>query len=142
MANKRVLLVEDNPQDELLILRGLRKANVKAPIDVVRDGQQAIDYLFRTGEFSDREETLPSFVLLDMNLPKLSGLDVLSRLRAEQRTRILPVVVFTSSDENSDRLSGYKIGANSFVCKPLELSEFMASVGQLGTYWLETNIPP
>lgn len=142
MINRTLLLVEDNPQDEVLTLRALRKANVHAPIDVVRDGQQAIDYLFRTGEYSDRPETLPAVVLLDINLPKLSGLDVLTRLRAHPQTRVLPVVMFTSSDEDGDRIRSYRTGANSFVCKPLEFSEFMSSVGQLGTYWLDVNIPP
>jgi CheY-like chemotaxis protein len=137
-----VLLVEDNPQDELLILRALRKANVQAPIDIVRDGQQAVDYLFRSGEYSNRVGHLPALVLLDISLPKLSGFDVLSRVRAEPNTRLLPVVVFTSSDEERDRLRSYTTGANSFVSKPLEFSAFMASAGQLGIYWLNTNIPP
>ena len=142
MTKRTVLLVEDNPQDELLILRALRKAHVPATIDVVRDGQQAVDYLLRTGEFSDRPEGLPVVVLLDINLPKLSGFDVLSRVRAEPHTRLLPVVMFTSSDEDRDRLRAYRTGANSFVSKPLEFSEFMTSTGQLGTYWLNTNVPP
>lgn len=140
--NTTVLLVEDNPQDEALTLRALRKANVRANIDVVRDGQQAIDYLLRTGEFSGRPEGLPAVVLLDLNLPKLSGLDVLRRVRAEPDTRLLPVVIFTSSDEDNDRLRSYGSGANSFVSKPLEFSEFMNSAGHLGTYWLSTNVPP
>jgi CheY-like chemotaxis protein len=142
VSNKVVLLVEDNPQDEFLMLRALRKANVQARIDVVRDGQQALDYLLRTGEFSTRPEGLPSLILLDLNLPKLSGLDVLKRLRTEPDTQFLPVVMFTSSDEERDRLLSYSSGANSFVSKPLEFSEFMTSAGRLGTYWLETNIPP
>ena len=142
MINRTLLLVEDNPQDEALTLRALRKANVHMPIDVVRDGQQAIDYLFRTGEYSDRSESLPAVVLLDINLPKLSGLDVLTRLRAHPQTRVLPVVMFTSSDEDGDRIRSYSTGANSFVCKPLEFAEFMNSVGKLGTYWLNINIPP
>lgn len=142
MINRTLLLVEDNPQDEVLTLRALRKANVHMPIDVVRDGQQAIDYLFRTGEYSDRSESLPAVVLLDINLPKLSGLDVLTRLRAHPQTRVLPVVMFTSSDEDGDRVRSYNTGANSFVCKPLEFAEFMSSVAQLGTYWLNINIPP
>jgi CheY-like chemotaxis protein len=142
MTTRSVLLVEDNPQDEALILRALRKARVNTTIEVVRDGQQAIDFLFRAGEFSDRPEALPAFVLLDINLPKLSGLDVLSRIRADKKTRTLPVVVFTSSDEERDRLRSYSSGANSFVCKPLEFASFMSSVGQLGKYWAQVNIPP
>ncbi len=136
------MLVEDNPQDELLILRALRKAQVQAVVDVVRDGQQAVDYLLRTGEFSDRPEGLPAVVLLDINLPKLSGFDVLSRVRSEPHMRLLPVVIFSSSDEDRDRLRAYHNGANSFVSKPLEFAEFMASTGQLGSYWLNTNIAP
>jgi DNA-binding response OmpR family regulator len=142
VINRTVLLVEDNPQDEFLMLRALRKAKVHATIDVVRDGQQAVDYLLRTGEFSNRSEGLPAFVLLDLNLPKLSGLDVLKRLRAEPHTQLLPVVMFTSSDDDRDRVRSYNSGANSFVSKPLEFAEFMTSTGRLGTYWLETNIPP
>jgi len=142
VTKRTVLLVEDNPQDELLILRALRKANVPAAIDVVRDGQQAVDYLFRTGEYSQRTEQLPSLVLLDINLPKLSGFDVLKRMRAEPNTQLLPVVMFTSSDEDDDRLRAYSSGANSFVSKPLEFAEFIASAGVLGTYWLSTNTPP
>jgi len=142
VIKRTVLLVEDNPQDELLILRALRKANISAAIDVVRDGQQAVDYLFRTGEYSQRAEELPSLVLLDINLPKLSGFDVLKRVRAEPNTQLLPVVMFTSSDEANDRLRAYSTGANSFVSKPLEFAEFIASAGVLGAYWLSTNIPP
>jgi CheY-like chemotaxis protein len=136
------LLVEDNSQDEMLILLALRKALVDAHIDVVRDGQQAIDYLFCTGEFSERTESLPAIVLLDMNLPKLSGLDVLARVRAEPQTRLLPVVVFTSSNDGRDRLRSYCAGANSFVCKPLEFAGVMIRAGQLSTYWTNINIPP
>jgi CheY-like chemotaxis protein len=142
MMLRTLLLVEDNPQDEFLMLRALRKANVRATIDVVRDGQQALDYLLRTGEFSSRPHGLPALVLLDLNLPKLSGLDVLKRLRAEPQTQLLPVVMFTSSDDDRDRARSYNSGANSFVSKPLEFGEFMTSAGRLGTYWLETNIPP
>jgi len=142
MSTRTLLLVEDNPQDELLTLRALRKANLNASIDVVRDGQQAVDYLFCTGEFSTRSTTLPDVVLLDINLPKLSGLDVLTRVRAEPHTKLLPVVMLTSSDDERDRLNSYGIGANSFVSKPLEFAEFMSSVGLLGTYWTRTNTPP
>lgn len=142
MRTRTLLLVEDNPQDELLTLRALRKANLNASIQVVRDGQQAVDYLFCTGEFSDRAHVLPDVVLLDINLPKLSGLDVLTRVRAEPQTRLMPVVMLTSSDEDRDRLNSYGIGANSFVSKPLEFSEFMASVGMIGSYWVSTNTPP
>lgn len=142
MSERTVLLVEDNPYDELLILRALNKAGLRATIDVVRDGQQAVDYLLCTGEFAERTVELPAFVLLDINLPKLSGFDVLTKVRADDRTRLLPVVVFTSSDEEGDRWRSYTAGANSFVSKPLDYTSFMTLAGQLGSYWLDTNIPP
>lgn len=143
MENKSILLVEDNLQDEMLTLRSLKKANIANRIDVARDGQQALDYLFREGEFSDRPgPDLPTVVLLDIGLPRLSGLQVLERLRADARTALLPVVILTSSDEECDRLAGYQVGANSFVRKPVGFSEFAETVAQLGVYWLATNLPP
>lgn len=143
MGNKTILLVEDNPQDEMLTLRALKKANVANRVDVARDGQQALDYLFREGEFAGREgDALPTVVLLDIGLPRLSGLQVLERLRVDQRTQLLPVVVLTSSDEELDRLRSYEIGANSFVRKPVDFSEFAETVARLGIYWLATNEPP
>jgi CheY-like chemotaxis protein len=141
--DKSILLVEDNAQDEMLVLRALRKVNLANHVDVVRDGQQAVDYLFREGEFADREgPALPMVVLLDIGLPRLSGLDVLARLRADPRTRLVPVVILTSSDEEYDRLKSYESGANSFVRKPLNFAEFAETVTRLGFYWLVTNEPP
>ncbi len=144
MTDKTLLLVEDNLQDELLTLRALRRANVVNHIVVARDGQQALDYLFREGEFAGRDGSeLPTVVLLDIGLPRLSGLEVLERLRADPRTRLLPVVILTSSDEERDRLKSYEIGANSFVKKPVDFAEFAEVVARLGVYWLATNeIPP
>lgn len=140
---RRILIVEDNPQDELLILRSLRKSNVVNGITVVRDGQQALDYLFRQGEFATRREgPMPSVVLLDIGLPRVSGLDVLRQLRADTRTRLLPIVILTSSDEEEDRLRSYQNGANSFVRKPLDFAEFIRIVAELGIYWLAVNRPP
>lgn len=140
---KTILLVEDNPQDEMLVLRSLRKVNLANQVDVARDGQQALDYLFREGEFAGRSGTdLPAVVLLDINLPRVNGLEVLERLRADQRTSLLPVVILTSSDEEQDRLKSYEQGANSFVRKPLDFAEFAESVARLGVYWLALNIPP
>lgn len=143
MTNKSILLVEDNPQDEMLILRALKKANVANRIDVVRDGQQALDYLFNQNEFRDTEgRDLPTVILLDIGLPRLSGLEVLEKIRSEQRTRLLPVVILTSSDEEKDRLQSYECGANSFVQKPLDFSEFAETVARLGVYWIATNKLP
>jgi CheY-like chemotaxis protein len=135
--------VEDTRQDEMLILRVLKKINLANGVDVVRDGQQALDYLFGEGEFAGRAGMdLPTVVLLDVNLPRVSGLEVLERLRADPRTRLLPIVILTSSDEERDRLRSYENGANSFVRKPLDFTEFAETVARLGVYWLATNEPP
>lgn len=143
METKAILLVEDNHQDEMLTLRALRKINMANRVDVVRDGQQALDYLFREGEFSAREgKGMPTAILLDLNLPRLSGLEVLKRLRADPRTHLVPIVILTSSDEERDRLAGYEDGANSFVCKPLDFADFIETVARLGVYWLATNEAP
>ena len=143
MKNKTILIVEDNPQDEMLMLRALRKANVANRIEIVRDGQQALDYLFCEGEFAGRDpKDLPAVVALDIGLPRLSGLEVLERLRAEPRTAVLPVVILTSSDEERDRRKSYQNGANSFVRKPVAFAEFAETVVRLGFYWLATNDPP
>ncbi|KAB2889214.1 MAG: response regulator [Desulfobulbaceae bacterium] len=141
--NRTILLVEDNPQDEMLILRSLKKANVGNRIDVARDGQQALDYLFSWGQFAGAgEKTLPTVILLDIGLPRLSGLEVLQRIREDDRTRLVPVVILTSSDEESDRLRSYESGANSFVRKPVEFAAFAETVSRLGIYWVLTNEPP
>lgn len=142
MNPKSLLLVEDNPQDELLILRALRRANVANRIDVVRDGQEALDYLFRDGGYAGRDGALPAVVLLDIGLPRLSGLQVLERLRNDVRTALLPVVILTSSDEERDRLVSYENGANSFVRKPVDFAEFAETVARLGVYWVATNEAP
>lgn len=143
MNMKSILLVEDNHQDEMLTLRALHRANLANRIDVTRDGQQALDYLFREGEFAGREgPDLPAVVLLDIGLPRLSGLEVLERLRADTRTKLLPVVILTSSDEEQDRHRSYANGANSFVRKPVDFAEFAETVARLGVYWLATNEPP
>jgi CheY-like chemotaxis protein len=143
MNDRVILLVEDNPQDEMLALRALRKGRVANRVDVVRDGQQALDYLFREGEFAQRDgPELPTVVLLDIGLPRLTGVEVLARLRADPRTRVLPVVMLTSSDEDADRIASYHHGANSYVRKPLDFGEFATTVASLGVYWLATNEPP
>lgn len=143
MTPKTLLLVEDNPQDELLILRVLRKHALAVDVQIARDGQQAVDYLFGIGEFAGRDaRELPSLVLLDIGLPRLSGIEVLQRLRADPRTEWLPVVMFTSSDEERDRLQSYQRGANSYVRKPLDFTEFAETVARLGVYWLADNALP
>lgn len=142
MKSRNILLVEDNRQDELLILRALDRIHLVNDVEVVRDGQQALDYLFREGEFAGRAAEPPAIVLLDLSLPRVSGIEVLERLRADPRTRIQPVVILTSSDEDRDRLRSYESGANSFVRKPLDFGEFAETVARLGLYWLATNEPP
>lgn len=140
--HKTILLVEDNPQDEKLILRTLCKINLANEVFVVRDGQQALDYLFREGEFAGRGGEDPTVVMLDVNLPRVNGLEVLERLRHDERTHLLPIVMLTSSDEEQDRLRSYEEGANSFVRKPLDFAEFAKTVADLGIYWLAVNQPP
>lgn len=143
MASKTILLVEDNADDEALTLRALAKSNIGSQLVVARDGAEALDYLFCTGQYSGRDVNLdPQVVLLDLNLPKVSGLEVLHRLRANERTKNLPVVILTSSNEEKDLLKGYDNGANSYVRKPVDFNEFIDSVRQLGLYWLVLNEQP
>lgn len=143
MKDKVILLVEDNPDDELLTLRALKKSNVLNDVVVARDGAEALDYLFGTGDYAGRDTSLtPQVVLLDLKLPKMDGLDVLRRLRADGRTRLLPVVVLTSSDEEQDIVDSYMLGANSYIRKPVDFAQFTESVRQLGLYWLVLNQGP
>ena len=138
-----ILLVEDNPDDEVLTLRALRRANVGNDIVVAHDGVEALDYLFGTGAHVGRDiRELPHVMLLDLKLPRIDGLEVLRRVRADDRTRILPVVILTSSIEERDRIEGYRLGANSYVQKPVDFTEFVEAVRQLGLYWLLLNQPP
>lgn len=140
---KFILLVEDSRKDEELVLRSLRKNNIQNKVVVVRDGAEALDFLAAKGVHAGRDAAeLPTVVLLDIKLPKIDGLEVLRRIRAESRTRLLPVVILTSSNEDKDRLEGYTSGANSFVRKPIEFTEFAQAVQQLGLYWLILNEPP
>jgi len=141
--DKTILLVEDNPDDEALTLRALKRANVRNPVVVARDGVEALDYLFGTGAHTGRDTSdTPQVVLLDLKLPRLDGLEVLRRLRADARTKLLPVVILTSSTEDQDRIAGYELGANSYVRKPVDFSQFVDAVRQLGLYWLLLNQPP
>jgi two-component system, response regulator len=143
MDNGTIFLVEDNPDDEALTLRALEKNNIKNEVVVARDGVEALDYLFGTGKYSDRETSqLPQVVLLDLKLPKIDGLEVLRQLRADDRTRLLPVVILTSSNEDQDRMRGYDLGANSYVRKPVDFNQFIEAVRQLGLYWLILNERP
>jgi two-component system response regulator len=143
MADKVILLVEDNPDDEALTLRALRKNNIENRVVVVRDGAEALDFLFCTGVYADRDpHDRPHMILLDLKLPKVDRLEVLRRLRADERTRLLPIVILTSSKEEQDLMEGYKIGANSYVRKPVDFNQFVEAVRQLGLYWLVLNEPP
>ncbi|HET7200869.1 MAG TPA: response regulator [Burkholderiales bacterium] len=140
---KTILLVEDNPDDEELTLRALRKSNIVNEVFVARDGQEAIDFLFATGKHAGREpRAMPAVVLLDLKLPKLNGIDVLHRMRADPRTKLVPVVVLTSSSEDEDMMRSYESGANSYVRKPVEFPAFAAAVTQLGIYWMLLNEGP
>ncbi|HEV8337059.1 MAG TPA: response regulator [Candidatus Polarisedimenticolia bacterium] len=143
MREKMILLVEDNPDDEDLTIRALRKNNIANEIVVAHDGVEALDYLFGRGRYAGRDtQELPEVVLLDLKLPKVDGLEVLRQLRQEEATKRLPVVILTSSEEEQDRLRGYNLGANSYVRKPVDFVEFTEGVRQLGLYWLVLNVPP
>ncbi|MCW8130416.1 MAG: response regulator [Planctomycetota bacterium] len=140
---RTILLVEDNPDDVDLTLRALKKNKIANEVFIARDGQEALDYLFCRGDHERRDPTLlPTITLLDIKLPKVDGLEVLRRVRAEPRTRLLPVVMLTSSKEERDVLEGYSLGANSYIQKPVDFAQFMDAVGQLGLYWLVLNVTP
>ena len=137
MDSRAILLVEDNPDDELLTLRALRKSHVGNPVRVARNGQEALDVLV------DPAVRVPAIVLLDLNLPKVTGLDVLLHIRTHERTKLLPVIILTSSMDEADLLSAYGRGCNSYICKPVAFDRFLTVVGQLGQYWLTHNeVPP
>lgn len=143
MAEKTILLVEDNADDEALTLRAFRRNNILNEVVVARDGAEALDYLFTTGSHAGRETIqVPELILLDLNLPKIHGLEVLRRLRADPRTKLIPVVVLTSSREEQDLIQSYSLGANSYIRKPVDFTQFIEAVKQLGLYWLVLNEPP
>ncbi len=146
MERKRertILLVEDNPDDVELTLRALKQHNIRNESVVVRDGAEALEYLFAAGAYADRDtNVMPAVVLLDLKLPKVDGLEVLQRMRADERTKLIPVVILTSSREEKDIINGYKFGANSYVRKPVDFTQFVEAVRQLGLYWLIINEPP
>ncbi|MGA7951952.1 MAG: response regulator [Gloeobacterales cyanobacterium] len=140
MADKVILLVEDNPDDEALTMRALKKSGVDNEIIVARDGAEALDYLFGTGTYAGRDlSVMPMLTLLDLKLPRIGGLEVLGRLRGDQRTRNLPIVILTSSKEDPDLISAYELGCNSYIRKPVDFTQFTESIRQLGLYWLVLN---
>jgi len=141
-TDKIILLVEDNPDDEALTLRALNKNKILNQVVVARDGVEALDYLFGTGIHAGRDTSIhPQITLLDLNLPRIDGLEVLRRIRADPRTSLLPVAILTTSKEERDILSSYQLGANSYICKPVDFEQFMEAVRQLGMYWLVLNVP-
>lgn len=143
MNSKNILLVEDNPDDEALTLRSLNKNNVVNEVVVARDGVEALDFLFATGKYTGRNpENLPQVVMLDLKLPKIDGLEVLKRIRSDHRTQLLPVVILTSSDEERDLVESYKLGANSYIRKPVDFHRFADAIRQLELYWVVLNQAP
>jgi CheY-like chemotaxis protein len=143
MTDKVILLVEDNADDEALTLRALKKNNIGNEVIVARDGAEALDYLFGTSAYTGRDMTvMPAITLLDLKLPKVDGLEVLKRLRDDDRTKLLPVVILTSSKEEQDLINGYRLGANSYIRKPVDFAQFVEAVRQLGLYWLVLNESP
>jgi two-component system response regulator len=140
MENKVILLVEDNPRDEALTLRALKKSNIVNEVIVARDGVEALDYLFGKGAYDGRDtSSKPQLILLDLKLPKLDGLEVLRSIRSDDRTKRLPVVIFTSSSEEEDMVKSYDLGANSYVRKPVDFDQFLEATRRLGLYWLVLN---
>ena len=143
MENKVILLVEDNARDEALTIRAFKKSNIVNEVVVARDGVEALDYLFGTGTYAGRDlSVMPQLVLLDLKLPKVNGLQVLQRVREDEHTRRLPVVIFTSSNEEEDLIKSYNLGANSYVRKPVDFEQFLEATRQLGLYWLVLNESP
>jgi CheY-like chemotaxis protein len=142
-AHKTILLVEDNPDDEALAIRALKRHHISNEIVVARDGVEALDYLFGTGTYAGRDLSLkPTVILLDLKLPRLDGHEVLRRLRTDERTKLLPVVVLTTSSEEQDMLNSYSLGCNSYIRKPVDFIQFSEAIRQLGMYWLLMNEPP
>ncbi len=143
MEMKTILLVEDNPDDEALTMRSLRKSNIVNDVVVARDGAEALDFLFSRGAYAGRDgKRMPELILLDLKLPKVDGLEVLKQIRSNPKTSLLPVVILTSSDEDRDLVDSYKLGANSYVRKPVDFVQFAEAVRQLELYWLVINHPP
>ena len=143
MGDKIILLVEDNADDEVLTLRALKKNNIQNEVVVARDGAEALDYFFATGAYAGRDlRLMPTVTLLDLKLPKVDGLEVLRRIRAHEQTKLLSVVILTSSKEDQDLINGYSLGANSYIRKPVDFAQFTEAIRELGLYWLVLNEPP
>jgi two-component system response regulator len=143
MKNKIILLAEDNPDDVKLTLRALKKSNILNEVVVAQDGVEALDYLFGTGKFEGRDtRIMPQMILLDLKMPRVDGLEVLQRMREDARTKVLPVVILTTSSEDKDRIESYRLGANSYIRKPVDFNQFVEAVQQLGLYWLVLNEAP
>jgi two-component system, response regulator len=142
MPDGTILLVEDNQDDEALSMRAFKRNNIRNPVVCVRDGQEALDWLFCEGAYANRTPEAPAVVLLDLKLPKVDGLEVLRRVRANPSTKLTPIVILTSSREDRDRLDGYSLGANSYIQKPVDFEQFVQAIRQLGLYWLVLNEPP
>jgi CheY-like chemotaxis protein len=143
VGEKIILLVEDNADDEALTLRALKKNNIRNEVVIARNGVEALDYLFATGAYAGRDvSVMPTLILLDLKLPKMDGLEVLRRIRAQERTKLLSVVILTSSKEEQDLISSYSLGANSYIRKPVDFAQFTEAIRELGLYWLVLNEPP
>ena len=142
MPAKPILLAEDSPDDQMLILRSLKKSHITNPVIVANDGVEALDYLFATGVHAGQKPVRPAVILLDMKMPKLGGLDVLERIRSERSTKHFPVVILTSSDEEQDKMRSYDLGVNSYVRKPVDFKDFSEAVERLGLYWVLINQAP
>lgn len=143
MKDKVILLAEDNPDDIQLTLRALKKSKIMNEVVVAQDGVEALEYLFGTGKYAGRDtKILPQVILLDLKMPRMDGLEVLQRIRSDERTKWLPVVVLTTSSEDKDRVESYKFGANSYVRKPVDFNQFAQAINQLGLYWLVLNETP
>jgi len=143
MHNNHILLVEDNPDDIKLTLRALKKSNILNEVVIAKDGVEALDYLFGTGKYEGRDlSVMPQLILLDLKMPKLDGMEVMQRIRENENTQLLPVVVLTTSSEDRDKIKSYKLGANSYIRKPVDFNQFVEAVQQLGLYWLVLNDPP
>lgn len=143
MRNKVILLVEDNPDDEILTLRAMKKNNVINKVIIAHDGVEALDYLYKRGNYADRDDNdIPQLILMDVNMPKMNGLEALREIRSNPKTKLLPVVMLTSSREEQDMIESYELGANSYIKKPVDFDQFVEAVKQLGVYWMVLNELP